>query len=139
MNIRTVDQSLFSKPSHTKTRTRICEEASCSNTTRENKPFCSNHVERADYVQDILHAIKNQEIEQEKALSQGIRAIKRDSLTVKEIILTLSQKGEKTINYLCRDLQLPEDVMLVYAKFLVKHKIAKRHRTHRGSETLVLR
>jgi len=138
MVIRVLDQSLFSKNPHKTTRTLVCEEGDCENTTRENKPFCSKHVENIDYVRGILTALKDQQNEQERAVAQGTRAIKKDSLTLKEIIQTLSQKGEKTLCYLSRHLQLSEDVLKVYAHYLVKKRIARKHSTNRGSETLIL-
>ena len=137
MITRTLNRTAFSKGSYHK-RTLVCESGGCEKTTRENKPHCPDHLKDIDYIHNLLDVIKDQEVEQERALSQGIRAIKEDSLTVKEIVLTLSLKGQKTLNYLSRSLQLSEDVLKVYAKYLVEKRIAHSHATHRGSKTLLL-
>ena len=100
--------------------------------------FWNDHLKDIDYVHNLLDVIKDQEVEQERALSQGTRAIKKDSLTVKEIVLVLSLNGQKTLNYLSRSLQLSEDVLKVYAKYMVAKRIAHSHTTHRGSKTLLL-
>ena len=137
MIARTLSRTSFSKNSYHK-RTLICESGGCKKTTRENKPHCPDHLEAIDYVHNLLDVIKDQKVEQEKALYKGTRAIKKDSLTVKEIVLVLSLNGQKTLNYLSRSLQLSEDVLEVYAKYMVAKRIAHSHTTHRGSKTLLL-
>lgn len=36
---------------------QLCEAKGCSNSTREHKPFCSNHVDRHPYVQKLLEPV----------------------------------------------------------------------------------
>ena len=137
MIARTLNRTDFSKSNHHR-RTLGCESNGCENTTRENKPHCPEHLEEIEYVHNILHVLRQQGVEHERVISQGTRAIKKDSLTVREIILVLSLNGEKTLNYLGRCLQLSEDVLKVYAQYMVTKRIARSHTTHRGSKTLLL-
>ena len=119
---------------------RHCAFDGCFESTREGKPYCSEHVERHDYVQSILATLMMQESEQERAIKRGgKRHIKDDSLTVKEMVNYLRIHGDRTIPRLCRDLQMDESIVKVYGEHLVERGICSMRTTVRGTPVLSIK
>lgn len=120
-----------------RTATKSCQADGCSASTREGKPFCPDHVEKHGYVQNILMLLQKQDEEIEKVAKQGsIRPIKNDSLTAKELVQHIHIHGARTLPRLSREFQIEEDVLTVYARYLVKNNRARMGRTSRGSKVL---
>lgn len=116
--------------------TRTCKHRFCDETTREGKPYCSDHVEDHEYVRDILDVIEKQQAEHKAVMRRGCRAIKEDSLTLHEIIQLLQQRGKRTLERISRDMNLDGDLVKKYADYLIKKGRVTEGRTTRGSITL---
>ncbi len=114
--------------------TKICEAPGCNKSTREKKPFCSDHVEMHPYVQELLKAMADQAAEQEK-VDQKISAqhVPADSLTVQEIINHIKVHGSRTVERLARELNFEVELIHRYVNTLVSRGVLKRGQTKRGS------
>ena len=135
MRPRTVD--LVSN-SHHPSATRSCESRGCSNTTREGKPFCPDHVENHDYVRTILKALQEREAETARVRQHGPCAVDTEGLTAKELVLHLSLHGSRTVERLSREFQLESNVMFNYVSALRSEGRVVLGRTTRGSTVVRL-
>ncbi|MGE0707640.1 MAG: hypothetical protein AB7N76_08235 [Planctomycetota bacterium] len=111
--------------------TRPCNV--CGQTTREGKPFCSEHVEQHGYVREILTILANKEAEEERVRLEGPQAVDPAGLTAQELLLHLRLNGSRTIERLSRELQLGPAVVSRYVDALVEHGEVSTGRTTRGS------
>ena len=115
------------------TTTRTCEARGCYDTTRENKPFCTKHVEEHPYVQRILDILREKEAEHQAVLERGSAAVDLTGLTAKELILHLSLHGSRTLERLCREFQIGAQVMRGYVEALTQNGYVVQGRTLRGN------
>ncbi len=129
--------------------TRYCEVPSCTQTTREGKPYCPDHVDRSPYVQDVLSYLATQEDEQDiaKRESERLKAKPRAKLrdfvdlqgpTVKAILQQLDQHGARTMERLARETNTDTDVLDIFVRALIKANIVVLGQTNRGSTTVRL-
>ncbi len=132
---RAIEHLMFKNGSAT---TRFCDISGCTQTTREWKPFCPDHVERHPYVQSILSTLAEREDEEEKVRQRGPKAVNPTGLTAKELVLHLSLHGARTVERLSRELQLDSKVLDGYVGALVRRGVVALGRTNRGSTVVRL-
>ena len=60
---------------------RECAARGCFNSTREGKPYCSDHVKQHPYAQKVLAELARQEDEERKVRRVGARAVDVGGLT----------------------------------------------------------
>lgn len=120
------------------TTTRKCHENGCLQSTREGKPYCSKHVERHSYVQGILDTLAERHAEEERVRRQGADAVDPNGLTARELCLHLSLHGARTVERLCRELQLEAKVIEAYLGELARLGRVVTSRTNRGSTVVTL-
>lgn len=94
--------------------TRTCSTPGCGDTTREGKPYCTEHVESHPYVQFLLKRVADRDIEDEAVRMQGSSAVNIDGITVEEITLQLRTNGTRTVERLCREIALDKSVIRSY-------------------------
>lgn len=124
--------------SSTVSTTRFCDVLGCTQTTREGKPFCPDHVELHPYVQSILDTLREREEEEEKVRQRGARAVDPHGLTARELVLHLSLHGARTLERLSRELQLDTRVLDGYVGALARRGVIGLGRTNRGSTVVSL-
>jgi len=72
-------------------KTKRCDVFGCIELTRENKPFCLEHIERAPYVQDLLRRMEER-VKLDQEVETDHQKADLDSITAREIVL--AHKGE---------------------------------------------
>jgi len=93
---------------------RRCKAGGCQQTTREGKPYCSNHTGLNPYAMVVLEELERISRERNLVLLNGKECVDLKSTTAQEIIRVLRQKGTKTIAGLAKDLQLSEKLISRY-------------------------
>lgn len=121
-----------------RTQTRHCDVPHCTETTRDGKPFCPDHVDQHPYVRDLLDRLAERDDQDEKVSKRGHRAVDMDSITVREILLHLELHGARTLERLVRELNLDEAVLNPYLRALAKRGLVTFGKTRRGSTLLRL-
>lgn len=83
---------------------RYCTMLGCRTQTKDGKPFCVRHVEHCAYVVEVQRKIdqREQEIADVKR-GRGSHVIKRDSIVINDLLLTLKIDGSRTVAKLARD------------------------------------
>jgi hypothetical protein len=114
--------------------TRDCEAVGCRKSTREGKPYCSNHIEKAPYIVGILGKL-DQRAQEEAILEKGRRHIPQDGFFVKEAVLLLRTK-DFTIKSFSRRLDISHKAAARLVDLLVKWGHAKQVKTARGGKTI---
>ena len=117
---------------------RKCEADGCNQATRENKPFCSDHVDQHPYVQAILATLAGDEEEIERIQARGKKAVDTDGSLVASILLQLEQNGERTLERLSRDLWVDKPIVETAVRELAKQGIVTLGMTKRKSTTAML-
>ncbi len=113
---------------------RICDIPGCTESTREGKPYCPNHVDCLPYVQEVLSRLAERDAQDEAVSKRGPRAVDvESSLTVQEILLHLELHGPRTEERLVREVNIDAKTLGGYLRALVKRKIIKLGHTKRGS------
>ena len=97
---------------------RHCEAPGCDQSTREAKPFCPKHVELSPYVQNVMAALRDAELEISQVRQFGRRAVSPTRLVSQEILRDLGAHGPQSIRCLARKLGLEGDILSVYAHAL---------------------
>lgn len=123
----------MSAPIDRSVTTRQCHADLCLTTTREGKPYCSDHVSEHPYVQAILDTLADRHAEEERVRTLGGPAVDPEGLTAKELLLHLNLHGSRTVERLCRELQLDAKVVEAYVTELVRRGDITISRTNRGS------
>jgi len=149
--VRPIDRAFLIELAQAKrsTGTRFCEVPACTQTTREGKPFCPDHVDHNPYVQDILEHLAVREDEEDRAKREAIRLrgnprsklrdfADLDGPTAKMLIQYLEIHGAKTMERLARDLQLDDDVLNMFVRALVNANRVDLDYTKRGSQVVRL-
>ena len=75
--------------SHGRSENPRCSAEDCNKTTREGKPYCSEHIMLSPYVAQILEELKIKD-EEEKKLSNG-EEISQEGHLIRETLLLLEQ------------------------------------------------
>jgi len=107
-----------------------CDAPRCPRTTREGKPYCSDHVELSPYVRGVMQELALREQEAE-CLAIGT-PIKIGGHLVRETLLMLDQ-GAYTSAKLSRLMDLPHDSTVTLIKLLSRSGLAEMGRTDRGA------
>lgn len=110
----------------------------CTQTTREGKPFCPDHVEKNAYVQNVLNTLAEREEEEEKVRRRGSRAVNPEGITAREIVLHLSLHGARTLERLSREMNMDARVLDGYVGAMVRRGVISLGRTNRGSTVVKL-
>jgi len=100
-----------------------CQAPGCKEPTREGKPYCSIHIEKSSYVQDLLNRLSGRETEEEMAREGRIEEYLEhspSSSVVQEILTTLRMRGERTTAALAKELLMDEKAIRGYINYLVK-------------------
>lgn len=120
-------------PERSATTSRGCAAAACGQSTREGKPYCSDHVGEHPYVQEILSTLAARQAEEAAVRNRGSGAVDIGGLTARELLLHLSLHGARTVERLSRELQLESQVLSGYVSALVDDGRVSLGRTNRGS------
>lgn len=133
MSVIKAAQRLLTSPRPT---THHCDAEGCNAATREGKPFCSDHVERHAYVQDLLGQIAEREAEDERVRKVGPKAANLKGITAQEILQHLYFNGPRTVERLSRELNLEIEIIRGYARALAKANHVTLGSTKRGAMVL---
>lgn len=128
MNLKVQDRI---PPAATRAR-RKCGEEGCDRTTREDKPFCSEHVECHPYVQDLMTQIAERETELARVERAGARAVDPDGPTAWEIHNYLRVHGDRTIPGLARELNIDLPVLEIFIHALNRRGLLGLSANSRG-------
>lgn len=118
--------------------TRHCEVPDCGVATRAGKPFCSNHVEKHPYIQELLHIMMDSEIEEARVRQIGPRAVAADGLNSLEIVRFVRVNGERTVPRLARDLNMDLPTLEAYVKALKRRRLIRLGKNKRGTPLISL-
>ena len=108
---------------------RACDV--CGINTREGKPYCPKHIERAPYLMRIQAELQTM-AEDEGRLSSGLK-VPLTATIMQEIIGTLREFGSITEERLAKERQLGQRAATNALDRLVKLRLAKRSVSKRGS------
>jgi len=111
-----------------------CASDGCGKSTREGKPFCSLHIEQADYIQAILSELACREKE-EAVLNKKRGFIPQDGFFVREGLLLLRTR-DFTVKAFSRRLDISHHAAERLISMLVKWGHAKRKKAGRGGATV---
>lgn len=107
-----------------------CDEPNCLRTTRENKPYCSEHVERAPYVRRLMAELELRDTEAD-ALVAG-KPIATDGHLVRETLLMLRQ-GSYTSAKLSRLMDISHEATEALIRYMHDRGLAIMSKTDRGA------
>ncbi len=107
-----------------------CDAITCERTTREGKPYCSDHVELSPYVKGVMEELALRDTEA-RALAND-QPIKRDGHLVRETLLMLEQ-GAYTSAKLSRLMDIPHDSTETLIRIMAREGLAKMSKTDRGA------
>ena len=111
----------------------------CNGPTKGNKHYCSTHIEQAPRVQWIRAQLAAQESEiQAIKRKNSTSAIKKDSLTVKEIVNILHHRGPKTFAGLAKELYMDIGVVKVYARYMYQMALVSFQTNKRRSDQFIV-
>lgn len=110
-----------------------CRLSECETTTREGKPYCSDHIEHSPYIANLIEEIALRD-EEEALLIKG-KAVDIHGHLVKEALLALKQ-GIYTSARLARLIDIDPDAAVTLIKLLDRKGLALAGRTERGSLTV---
>lgn len=114
-------------------QTRYCEAEGCGVATREGKPYCSEHVERHPYVQQVLAQLERRETEEARVNQVGARAVDPQGITAQEILQFIRLHGPRTVPRLARELNLEVKTVTGYVRALERRKVVDTDTTRRGA------
>lgn len=117
---------------------RKCDAPGCTATTREGKPFCTEHVEMHSYAQAVLQTLAERERQDDAVARKGGRAARLDALTVQEIRVHLEHNGPRTVERLVRELNVDEKTIRGYVAAMRRAGLVRMGRTKRGSDLVRL-
>jgi len=109
-----------------------CFANGCDERTRDGKPYCPEHVEHHPYVRELQAALSQQRGEIDRVERRGAGAVDPGGLTATEMLLQLRLYGDRTVERLSRDLQLPVEVVAAYARGLARQGRVSLSHTRRG-------
>lgn len=121
-----------------RSQARTCDAAACTQTTREGKPYCPDHVDLHPYVQDLISNLSTKDEQDDAVKSKGPRAVKLDSITVQELLLHLELNGPRTEERLVRELNLDLKTVSGYVQALRRKQLVTTGYTKRGSMVVKL-
>ena len=119
------------KPTH-------CEAEDCVQATREGKPFCSDHVERLSYVEQVQARIAAREHELAAVKKRGGRAVDLEGIIARDVLCSLWINGERSVARLSRELNVDFEVLKHYVARLKKAKQLTQTSPRRGAGKVTL-
>ena len=114
--------------------TSPCKAKGCTRSTREGKPFCSNHIESAPYVAHILGILKGRD-EEAQILEHEDGGIKKSGFFYKETLLLLRSKNF-TAKGLSRRLDISHHAAERLIVLMANDGLCRRSETQRGDTTI---
>lgn len=114
--------------------TSPCQAPSCQRSTREGKPFCSDHIELAPYVQQVLGILAERD-EEERVLELKRGRIAKDGFFYRETLLLLRSK-DFTAKGLARRLDLSHHAAERLIRLIASDRLARQSQTSRGDLTI---
>lgn len=119
---------------------RRCKLAGCSETVREGKPFCPDHVEENPYPGAIMAILARREEELRLAGEDKLEG--RDHQLITEAVewLTIDAFTSKVITVcrLARDIRITSNQAKGVANCLEREGLGFKGRSPRGSDTITL-
>jgi predicted transcriptional regulator len=116
--------------------TKICDVPGCPHSTREGKPYCTDHVDHHPYVQDLISQLDENEVALERARNKG--KVDLTGQAVRELILHLNLHGARTEERLARELQLDTKALQAILRALIKAGTIQLGHSKRGSTVVHL-
>lgn len=110
-----------------------CQAAGCDQATRENKPFCSDHVFHHAYAQKIAAELERQKLEVARARRLGPRGADPAGHTANEILTELRVHGNRTVRRLARDLRLDVPIVEAFVQAMSRKRLVKLCASRRGA------
>lgn len=114
--------------------TSPCQLHGCKRSTREAKPYCSEHIENTPYVKRLLEILAGRDKE-EVVLTKGRGTIPKDGFFYRETLLLLRAK-DFTAKALSRRLDISHDAANRLIVLMAGDGLAKVGKTARGDLTL---
>lgn len=124
--IRTSDRV----PGGRREKTRHCKV--CKKVTQEGKQYCTDHVNKHDYVVDLIRRMEASNLEEADIRHQGYQAVKPESIIADDILITLRNKGSRTIERLSRELMRSHDTIERYVEYLYHQGLVALSESNRG-------
>jgi hypothetical protein len=115
-----------------------CHAPGCGKSTREGKPYCSEHVDHQPYVQQLIDQLAEHEQKVAKIKAGKTRVAKADDLVAKEIVLQLREHGARTLERLARDLREDTVTITAYVHALKRKRQVSLGASKRGNTTVRL-
>jgi len=115
--------------------TSSCSAKGCTKTTREGKPYCSNHIECGWYIRVILSKLASASEEAAILDNPDGGELPRDGFYVREGLLLL-RMGSYTAKGFSRKLDLSHDAAKRLIEMLAKWGLARMNRTPRKDLTI---
>jgi len=119
------------KPTH-------CAAEDCVQATREGKPYCSDHVERLTYVQEVQARIAAREDELAAVKKRGGRAVDLEGIIARDVLCSLWINGERSVARLSRELNVDFEILKHYVARLKKAKQLTQTSPRRGAGKVTL-
>lgn len=118
---------------------RTCSLLGCNNNTREQKPYCSEHLELNAYAGKVIQELREMEAEDERVSRLAIRGNEAiHTLNAQEIVNKLRHEGERTVKGLAKDLNLDLRIVWAYIRALTTKKVVIVGTTDRGDPKVSL-
>lgn len=119
---------------------RHCELSGCGLPTREGKPYCSDHVEHNPYAKEVMEKLGQREDDDERAGAKTARRKKLNTsgVTATELLHAVAERGPRTVERLCRELNIEMDVLNGYVSALSREGRISLGQTSRGSVVVSL-
>lgn len=99
---------------------KVCQIPGCPASTREGKPYCSDHVDQNPYATQLLESLAELEREHAKVRRRGATAVRPDSPTSCEILRELEQQRTCSVARLAQILALPQTLVGTYVQGLAR-------------------
>jgi len=114
--------------------TSPCQASGCTRSTREGKPFCSDHIENAPYVRRILGILTDRD-EEERVLELKRGRISQAGFFYRETLLLLRTK-DFTAKGLARRLDISHYAAERLIGLIDRDGLACKGETSRGDKTI---
>lgn len=110
----------------------------CGGTTREGKPYCSEHIEQSPYLQRLAQQIASKQVEEALVAEKGAAEVESDSATVDEIQNLLEMTGPRTDIAIAKELQIDARALKGYLAYMKKRGMVVTKTNRRGNTVVKL-